>query len=121
MKDQNTLCQELLDLGFKEYGNYSVPRMRSFFGKPLEGLPDCEQNGMPPSMHVNCYPNRDGNSPVEFEIYGEIQGRCLKALVYSVTSNEAIEFLPQAQKTGRALWGAFVSSFLEDPEKTSNT
>jgi len=124
---QEELCEIILRLGGKEYPDRVKPVGTRCFGMPrLEGIPNCACNNKPPAIHVNVYADwrhpstgQEFEGGVEFELFGEAgDERWLKTVIHSVKREEVEELFPSIERTGKAIWAAFVES-MKDREHLS--
>ncbi len=110
----NELCEELIVLGGREYPvqtNGQHAGARAFFMPYWEGLPSCDHNDRPTSLHVTVYKETSTiPATVTFKVFGGAGGRSTEILVGAVRPEEALDFLPRAEAAGKAMWQAFVTA-----------
>jgi hypothetical protein len=104
---KNALAAE----GFKIAPNHLRDSSVGWYAwRQLRDCPDCALNDKPPSLivypyHIN-HADRDWYS-VEFDLSGQLPtGEWLNAKVYSITMDEAIAKIPNAERILVTVWNA---------------
>lgn len=108
MLTMEKIKKKMTELGFKDYGWDSMFRSgRSrIFGRRLANGPECECNEKVPELLVHTYfpVDKDSRMRVEFDVCGEVNGRWLKLMIYSINMDEVEEVLPGISRAMEAMW-----------------
>lgn len=109
-------CAYLLRFGALEYQGFALdPGVRCFYRRLSADIPDCGQNGEPPSFHIMVFPDihlRLGGDSyeggIEFEICGRAgDDRWLRATIYNCKRNELPLLISDAEYTAKRIWTEF--------------